>query len=95
MSRKELREIIEDLTTCHVQVKGRYFAPGEPNPGNERMLYVEIRGPNLAAITAAKKHVKETMENNAIRTLNLGHYQNIFGGGVGRRWDPRTGTMQG
>eukprot|EP00392_Amoebophrya_sp_AT5.2_P011298 g11373.t1 len=82
MSRRELKESIEELSGCRLQVKGRYIPKEEPNPGNERKLYVEIQGPTLSAVASGKK------------TLNLGSHAQMLGG-IGRRYDPRTGTMTG
>lgn len=93
ITRRDLKDAVEEMTGCKIHIKGRYFTPGEPNMLNERKLYVEIAGPTVTAVIAAKKHVRDTMEQNAIRTLNLGPGFQHLQGGMGKRWDPRAGGM--
>jgi hypothetical protein len=54
-----------------VVVKGQYIPPDTPVPLGARKLFAEISGPNKNSVVRAKRDVFQSVEEVAIRTLNI------------------------
>ena len=68
---REIRTQIEDRHGVRVVVKGQYIPPNTPVPSGARKLFVEISGSNKNNVLRAKREVFESVEEVAIRTLNI------------------------
>jgi hypothetical protein len=68
---RDIRTQIEDRHGVRVVVKGQYIPPNTPVPLGARKLFVEVSGPNKNSVLRAKRDVFESVEEVAIRTLNI------------------------
>ena len=68
---REVRTQIEDRHGVRVVMKGQYIPPNTPVPLGARKLFVEISGPNKNSVLRARNDVFESVEEVAIRTLNI------------------------
>jgi ATP-dependent RNA helicase DDX46/PRP5 len=68
---RDIRTQIEDRHGVRVVVKGQYIPPDSPVPLGARKLFVEISGPNKNSVVRAKRDVFQSVEEVAIRTLNI------------------------
>ena len=68
---RSFRQQIEDRYGVKVQLKGQYLDPKTAPPPGARKLFVEISGPNKNNVARAHKEVFESVEEVAIKTLNI------------------------
>jgi hypothetical protein len=68
---RDIRTQIEDRYGVKVVLKGQYIPPNTPVPMGARKLFVETSGANKNSVLRAKREVFESVEEVAIRTLNI------------------------
>jgi ATP-dependent RNA helicase DDX46/PRP5 len=68
---RDVRMQIEERHNVRVVVKGQYFAPNAIVPPGARRLFVEISGQNKNSVARARKEVFDSVEEVAIKTLNI------------------------
>jgi len=64
MSRDMITGIAE-LTKAAITAKGSYYPPGRNPPAGERKLYFLIESDNEAAVKAARKELRRTLDEHA------------------------------
>lgn len=65
MTHKNALADVEEFTAVAVTAKGIYTAPGRKAPAGERRLYLLIEGPDAAAVKAARRDIKQRLEEAA------------------------------
>ena len=68
---RDLRQQVEDRYGVRVQIKGQYSAPGQAIPAGARKLFIEVSGSNRNSVVRAKKEMFDSVEEWAIKTLNI------------------------
>jgi hypothetical protein len=68
---RDTRLQLEEQFGVKIAMKGQYFGPGQTIPVGGRKLFVEISGANKNAVLRARKAVFESVEQWAIKTLNI------------------------
>jgi len=60
---------INELTGAAVTVRGRYYAPGQPVPADDRKLWLLIEGPSEQHVKAAKQELKRLIEERTEKSM--------------------------
>jgi len=68
---RDVRQQVEDRHNVRVVVKGQYFSPNTIIPHGGRKLFVEISGQNKNSVMRARKEIFDSVEEVAIKTLNI------------------------
>lgn len=68
---RDFRLQLEDRYNVRISLKGQYIDPGSVVPPGARKLFVEISGATRNQVLKAKKEVFDSVEEWAIKTLNI------------------------
>lgn len=68
---RDLRSQVEDRYNVRVSIKGQYIDPKQAVPAGARKLFIEVSGSNRNSVMRAKKDIYDTVEDVAIKTLNI------------------------